>query len=123
MKEISYDKEELKNLLYDVIYEATKADKQTHSNTLQYINQSLDGLNGHGRIWKYLKTDIGALIVLITFIVSIITPFFLLNTELTLNGQKLDRVIQDVSKVSEIVTLNSGRISKIEGKLELKSVQ
>lgn len=117
MTQIPQDKERF----LEWFYEVSKQDRETHSNTLQSIEKSL---NGYGRLWKLLKTDIGAVIALIVFIVSVIAPYFLIRTDIAVMSEKLDTVIKEVSglqgsskEFSAAVSLLDSRISKIEGAL------
>src|SRR5574343_163618 len=98
MKDV--DHEQLKNKIYskedfmDWYYEITKKERETNSNQLGYIHKNLANLNGHGRLWKLLKTDIGALVGLIVFITSVIAPYFLIKTDIEVINLKLDNVIE-----------------------------
>lgn len=117
-EKIPQNREELMEWYYDV----TRLDRQTHSNQLDYINKNLINLNGYGKLWKLVRSDIGLVIAIVTFIVSILAPYFIIKNDIALINQKLDRTIKDMETTTgSIVTITEnlgkldGRISKIEG--------
>jgi len=121
MAQIPQNKEEF----LDWFNEVTKQDRATHSDTLNYINKSL---NGYGRGWKLLKTDIGFFIAMITFLISIIAPYFLIRTDIAVMNEKLDTVIKEVSIIqssnktfSQFLGQLDSRVSKIEGAMEVRN--
>lgn len=105
----------------DWYYEITSKDRATHSNQLDYINKNLVNLNGYGKMWKALRTDVGLTIVVISFIMAIVTPYFLIKTDIALINQKLDRVSIDVESSIEAITKIDTRVSRIEGRLTQKT--
>lgn len=115
-----------KEKMMEWFYEVTKEDRAMQSNHLYDIKKQLVGLNGDGRLYKYLKTDVGAIIGLIIFITSILAPYFIVKQDIALINQKLDGALEEhkefyeVDKtLSELIGRMDGRISKIEGMLSM----
>ena len=110
--------------------EVTKQDRETHSNQLKYVSNSLENLNGYGKVYKVLKTDFGFTVALITFLVSVLSPYFLIKNDISLINLNVNNVKEDMKEVKNNVfsvkestnDLN-GRVSNIEGRLNAKTLK
>ena len=79
------------------IYESHSALSQVQSQHYGAIKENLDKLNGYGKIYRFIKKDIGLGISIILFIVSIVSPYFLIKSDIAL-------IRQDVGYIKEQIT-------------------
>lgn len=107
--------------------EVTKQDRATHS---QQLGNIYDNMNGYGRIYKFLKKDIGFVVAVGTFLISILSPYFLIKNEISLMNLNITNIKEDVKDVkSNMVSITSSeheldsRISNLEGRLENKKLK
>lgn len=120
--------EQLKQIVREVVSESHQSIAAVQSNMFSQIDKNL---NGHGKISKLIRTDVGATIALIVFISSIITPYFLIKTNIAVIDYKLDNVIKDSKEISkelsehmklsnQLISNLDSRVSKVEGVLGRK---
>lgn len=112
-----------KEQLLEWFAEVTKQDRQTHSQQLATIYSSV---NGYGRVYKFLKKDIGFVMALITFLLSVLSPYFLIKNDISLINLNVNNMKEDILEVKESVSVIhniDNRLSNVEGQLKVKTLK
>lgn len=115
-------KEHLEDVL-EFFVEANKKTLESHSQQLGTIYSSV---NGYGKVYKFLKKDIGFVMALITFLLSVLSPYFLIKNDISLINLNINNMKEDILEVKESVSVIhniDNRLSNVEGQLKPKSLK
>ena len=135
------DKEEIIQIVKETVLESHHAIAQVQSNQYAKIDlklqenlKGIEGLNGFGKIYKFLRTDMGFLVAFTTFIISVLTPYYLIKNDIALIYERVSNVTTSVEthikqNQSEMKDIRdsmfqiSGRVSRIEGSIGIQNAK
>lgn len=83
------NEDKIREIIEDVVFRSHTSISKVQSQQYQELNHSL---NGYGRVYKFLKTDIGFIVGFVTFILSIVTPYFALKTDIAIIKNDFDNL-------------------------------
>ncbi len=110
-------REEVSSIKVDV-----ESSHQSVAKSVSGFGSEIQKLNGIGRIPKFFKTDFGFLVAVLLFLVSILTPYYLIKIDIAVIFEKLNTTTEqikdlsgDISVVNKDQHIISERVSKLEG--------
>jgi hypothetical protein len=69
--------------------------EESHSSVAQTVSgfgSEIQKLNGIGKVPKFFKTDFGFLVAVILFLVSILTPYYLIKMDIAILYEKISNI-------------------------------